>query len=115
MRHTAEQWRELAAQGLTAAQAAQRFGVSTKGAEAARRNHGVKFKRAHMGRPSGGISADGFEILAAMGIREWTASDIGTRFGVIAQTAIRRLKRLKLLGLVEVSGAYGRQLFWKKT
>jgi hypothetical protein len=56
MRHTAEQWRELAAQGLTAAQAAQRFGVSTKGAEAARRNHGVKFKRAHMGRPAGSYS-----------------------------------------------------------
>jgi hypothetical protein len=114
MRHTADQWHGLAAQGLTAAEAAQRLGVSTKGAEAARRNHGVEFKRGRIGRPSVGVSVDGAEILAIMGSREWTASDIGARFGIITQTAIRRLQRLQRLGQVEISGGYGRQQFWKK-
>lgn len=110
-----DDYRRCAAAGLTMAETADRLGVAYDAALAASKAHGIRFKRAKMGRKPNttALGLPPRQAIAVVLRRPMTTPELCRKIGMPGQLALYHLRLMVKMGLVRMCERIGRVVIWE--
>lgn len=110
-----DDYRRCAAAGMTMAESASKLGVAYDAVLAASKAHGIRFKRAKMGRKprATALGMPPRQSIAMVLRRPMTTPELCSRIGIPGQLALYHLRCMADMGLVRMCERIGRVVIWE--